>query len=146
MQLKKVLASLLVGVCICANLSIAAYADTSERFPNYGISLTYEIANSPDSILSIENGTAYCFSSTTGSNTASISATHTLQKYWGLWIWNDVKNASWSKRVDGGSICLSNTKSGLDSGTYRVKSVFTLTDKSGKSETITVYSSEQVVS
>lgn len=95
--------------------------------------------------LSIENGTAYCSSSTTGSNAASITVTQTLQKYWGLWIWNDVKGASWSGRVDGGSICLSNTKSGLDSGTYRVKSVFKLIDKNGKTETITIYSTEERV-
>ena len=34
MQFKKVLASLIAGICICANLSVAAYADTSTQFPN----------------------------------------------------------------------------------------------------------------
>jgi len=40
---------------------------------------------------------------------------------------------------------LSNSKSGLESGKYRLKSVFTLTDKNGKSETITIYSDEKSV-
>lgn len=145
MQLKKIMVSLGVLVCLCVNLGAVAYADTANPFSDYGISLIYEIANSPDSMLTIENETAYCVSSTTGANTASITVTQTLQKYWGLWIWNDVKGASWSKQVNDGSIRLSNSKSGLDSGTYRVKSVFTLTDRNGKSETITVYSDERVV-
>lgn len=145
MQLKKLMVSLGVLVCLCANLSAVSYAESVEPFADYGISVLYEIAEYPISKLNIEDGTAYCSSSTTGSNTASITVTQTLQKHWGLWIWNDVKGASWSKQVDGSSICLSNTKSGLDSGTYRVKSVFTLTDRNGKSETITVYSDEKSV-
>lgn len=143
MQLKKIVVSLGVLVCLCANLGVAAYADAANLVSDYGISLTYEIADSPNSMLTIENETAYCVSSTTGTNTTNITVTQTLQKYWGLWIWNDVKGASWSKQVNGGSIRLSNSKSGLDSGTYRVKSVFTLTDRNGKSETITIYSNEQ---
>lgn len=145
MQLKKIMVSLAVLLCFCANFSAVVYADTTALFSDYGVSTLYEIANAPDSMLSIIDGTAYCVSSTTGANAVSISVTHTLQKHWGLWIWNGVKGASWSKQVDDGSICLSNSKSGLDSGTYRLKSVFTLTDKNGKSETITIYSSEVTV-
>lgn len=146
MQLKKIMVSLGVLVCLCVNFSAVAYADTTTPFSDHGISVAYEIAESPISTLSIISRTAYCDSSTTGTNAISISVTQTLQKHWGLWIWTDVKGASWSKTVDDGSICLSNSKSGLESGTYRVKSVFTLTDKNGKRETITVYSSEQAVS
>lgn len=39
----------------------------------------------------------------------------------------------------------SNTKYELESGNYRLKTVFTLTDKQGKTETITVYSDEKTV-
>ena len=146
MQLKKILVSLGVLLCFfCTSFSTAAYADTAAQYSGFGVSPLYEIADYPRSDLSIENSTAYCTSSVTGANAVHISVTHTLQKYWGLWIWNDVKDASWSKNVDGSSIRLSSTKSGLDGGTYRLKSVFTLTDRNGKSETITVYSSEQSV-
>lgn len=145
MQLKKIMVSLGALVCLCANFSAVVYADTSTQFSNYGVSLLYEIAEAPISTLSFVNGTAYCVSKTDGVNTARITVTQTLQKHWGLWIWNDVKGASWSKQVDDGSICLSNSKSGLGGGTYRVKSVFTLTDKNGKSETITIYSAEKTV-
>ncbi len=146
MQLKKIIVSLVALLCFCANFSAVVYADTTTPFSDYGVSTLYEIANAADSMLSIIGRTAYCDSSTTGTNAISISVTQALQKHWGLWIWTDVKDASWSKTVDDDSICLSNSKSGLDSGTYRVKSVFTLTDKNGKRETITVYSSEQAVS
>lgn len=36
-------------------------------------------------------------------------------------------------------------KQHLSSGKYRLKTVFTLTDKNGKTETITVYSDEKSV-
>lgn len=146
MRFKKAITSLAVLLCLCTNFSATAYAGTVAQPLDYGISLTYEIAQSPSVTLTIENKTAYCTSLTTGFNAASISVTQTLQKYWGLWIWNDVKDASWSDHVNAGSIYLSTSKSGLDSGTYRVKSVFTLTDKDGKSETITIYSTEKKIS
>ena len=40
---------------------------------------------------------------------------------------------------------LSTTQSGLESGTYRLKSTFTLTSSSGSVETITIYSTEKKV-
>lgn len=93
----------------------------------------------------IDGTTAYRTSNVRGDNTASITVTQTLQKFWGLWIWNDVNGAEWTKTVNYSSTTLSSTKSGLDSGTYRVRSVFELTDTSGKTETITVYSEEKII-
>lgn len=146
MRIKKMTVSLVTALLLCLNLGVVSYADTVVPFENSGISLAYEIANSCTAYLDIANSTAECTSIAKGTDAVSITVTQTLQKHWGLWIWTDVKDASWSKTVDDDSICLSNSKSGLDSGTYRVKSVFTLTDKNGKRETITVYSSEQAVS
>ncbi len=142
MQFKKILVSLGVLLCFCTSFSAVAYADMTTPFPDYGISVLYEIANTPKSTLSIDNGTAHCLSSTAGINTANIKVTQTLQKQGFLWIWTNVKGASWSKQVTGDTIRLSNTKSGLGSGKYRVKSVFTLTDRNGENETITIYSNE----
>lgn len=50
-----------------------------------------------------------------------------------------------TKTVNDNSIRLLNAKSGLTSGTYRVKSVFTLTDKNGTTETIMVYSDDKKI-
>ena len=74
-----------------------------------------------------------------------ITVEHTLEKHWGLWIWSEVDGASWTKTVYSDTIRLSNTKSGLDSGTYRLKSVFTLKSSSGEPEIITIYSDEETV-
>lgn len=40
---------------------------------------------------------------------------------------------------------MNNNKNKLDSGTYRLKTVFTLTSTSGETETITVYSEEVTI-
>lgn len=144
MQLKKIMASLGIVICLFAN-SNAAYAESFVPLVDDGISLTYEIAGNPTSTLSISNKTAYCTSWTDGTDAVSITVTQTLQKYWGLWIWNDVEGAEWIKTQHYNSIYLSTSIGNLDKGTYRVKSVFTLTDKNGKSETITIYSNEQKV-
>ena len=145
MQLKKLIASLMVVMCLCTTSNVVAYAETTMPYVDDDISLAYEIADDPISALNITNGTAECISSVKGKGAVSVTVVQTLQKYWGLWIWNDVDDAEWTRTVERNSICLSNFKNGLDSGTYRVKSVFTLTDKDGKSETVTIYSNEQVV-
>ncbi len=105
----------------------------------------YEIATSAYSSLSFSGTTATCTSKCTGASTVSITAMQTLQKEGILWIWGDVDGAEWTKTVNAASIFTSNTKSGLDSGTYRVKTEFTLTNSSGETETITVYSAEKEI-
>ena len=143
MQLKKFMVSLGVLFCLCSTSVAVAYADTTTSLVDNDISLAYEIAEYTTSTLSIINRTASCVSTAKGSSTVKITVTQTLQKHWGLWIWNDVKGAEWASTVDRNSISFTNSKSDLESGTYRVKSVFTLTDKNGKTETITIYSSEK---
>ena len=132
-------------MCLCTTSNAVAYAETTVPYVDSGISLMYEIADNPVSTLSIINGTAECISSVKGKGAVKITVVQTLQKYWGLWFWKDVDGAEWTRTVERNSISLTNSKSGLDSGKYRVKSVFTLTDQNGKSETFTVYSSEQNV-
>lgn len=145
MYLRKIIASLAAGVLLCLNFSAVSYADTVTvtSLANDGVSPAYEIANSCTSNLTIQNGTAECTSIAKGTDAVSITVAQTLQKHWGLWIWNDVEGAEWTRTVDRNSIRLSTTKQDLDKGTYRLKSVFTLTDKDGKSETITIYSNEE---
>ncbi len=142
---KKILASLAALICLSASSSAVAYAESVDTFVDGGISLAYEIAGNPSSNLEIIGNTAYCTSKTDSSGAVSITVTQTLQKYWGLWIWNDVEGAEWTKTVNRSSITLSNSIGNLGNGTYRIKSVFILTDKNGKSETITINSNEQKI-
>lgn len=145
MQLKQLVASLGVVMCLCTTSNAVAYAETTVPYVDDGISLAYEIADDPISTLNITNGTAECISSVKGKGAVSVTVVQTLQKYWGLWFWNDVDGAEWTRTVERNAICLSNSIDGLDSGKYRVKSVFTLTDQKGNSETITIYSTEKKV-
>ncbi len=145
MRIKKMTVSLVTALLLCLNLGVVSYADTVVPFENSGISLAYEIANSCTAYLDIANSTAECTSIAKGTDAVSITVTQTLQKHWGLWIWDDIAGATWTRTANISSVCLYNTKSGLKSGKYRVKSTFVLTDENGKSETITIYSNEQKV-
>lgn len=111
--------------------------------PIEAITPAYEYADTAKSLLYISANFAQCTSScTSSSDVVQISVKQTLQQFLGLWIWNDVDDASWSATKNGSSISVVNSKSGLPSGTYRLESVFTLTASSGKTETITIYSEE----
>lgn len=145
--MKKVIMAVAVFVAMSA-VSVNATASvvpTSEII--YSVSPYYETASDAVSTLTVSGTTAKCKSKLIGhSNVTSIKVEQTLEKYSGwFWIWNSVDGANWTKTVNLNSISMSNTKSGLSSGTYRLKSVFTLTSSSGKTETITVYSDEKKV-
>ena len=146
-RLKRILASVLAAVCLCTCFSVTAYADTNTTYSFVSsVSPLYDIAKKVISTLTISGTNAQCTSRASGENAVKITVEQTLQKYSGwFWIWNDVDGASWTGTENRSSIRLFNTKSGLTSGKYRVKSVFTLTDKNGKTETITVYSDEKTV-
>lgn len=124
MHIKKLIASLGAAILLCLNFSVVSYADTVTvtSLENYEISPAYEIANSCTADLTIQNGTAHCTSIAKGTDAVSITVTQTLQKYWGLWIWEDVEGATWTETTDINFVCLYNTKSDLRSGKYRVKS------------------------
>lgn len=147
MHIKKRIVSLIAAVFLCLNFNTVSYADTVTvtSLENNSIMPAYEIASYCSAYLEIQNGTAHYQSKANGTDAVSITVTKTLQKYWGLWIWEDVDSATWEKTADINSVCLYNTKSGLKSGKYRVKATFELTDENGKSETITIYSNEQKV-
>lgn len=146
MIFKRVMAMVLAAVCLCLSLSVSVSAETTDSIIVDEIAPAYEIASNPSSLLSISGQTACCKSKTGTVNAVSITVEQTLEKYSGLlWIWNDVDGASWTKTVNQSTIAVSNTKSGLSSGKYRLKSVFTLTSSDGETETITIYSSEKTV-
>lgn len=146
MWFRKILSGFMVAICMCTSLCITTYAEETDAYISDEIVPAYEIAQSLSSVLSINGTRATCESSVKGDDFVSITVTHTLQKYSGwFWIWNDVENSTSSKTVNTNAIMLSTTKSGLESGTYRLESTFTLTSSSGSVETKTIYSSEKKV-
>lgn len=143
---KKGMAIFLTAVCFCMSFSVSTTAETNDSFITDEVSPAYEIGANPTSNLSVSGKTAYCTSVVGGKKAVSITVEQTLEKYSGWFaIWNDVDGAYWSKTFNQITISFSNTKSGLASGTYRLKSVFSLTNSSGKTETITIYSQEKSV-
>ncbi len=143
MFFKRMMAVLLSMLCLCAATNATAFADCTYTIG--GVAPLYEYADDPISELGIDGQTAYCTSKTRG-DAVSITVEQTLEKYSGwFWIWNDVDGATWTKTNNSNVITMSNTITGLKSGKYRLKSVFTLTNSSGKTETITVYSDEKKV-
>ncbi len=94
--------------------------------------------------LTISSNKAYCRSEVEGGNNVSkIKIKQYLEKKNGT-RWTTVANGTWSDSASGSSMTLSNSKSNLSSGTYRLRSVFTV--YSGNSyEEFTKYSTEKTV-
>lgn len=96
------------------------------------------------STLMISGSTATCTSVFTaeGDDVSKVEITQSLEKHSYLWVWDTV-GGEWNTSSNGGSISFNNKVTKLDSGTYRVKTVFNVTDKNGKTEKIMLYSAEK---
>lgn len=146
MKYLKNLSAALAAVLMVASTTVSTSAYEADlTIAAEKVAPAYEIASNPVSQLSISGATASCLSKVSGPSVKSITAEQTLEKFWGLWVWNEVVGANWSKSVNYNNITMSNKKYDLDSGTYRLKTVFTLTSTSGSTETITVYSQEKTI-
>lgn len=98
------------------------------------------------STLTISSATATCYSMyrDASGSTSKVAITQSLQKQGLFWTWSTCAG-EWTKSTNGNSASLSNKVYNLESGTYRVKTVFTVTLSNGTSETVTVYSAEKNV-
>lgn len=142
--MKKMLFSVMIAVVLSSSaMQPLTYAKTISAAGF--VEPYYDIQVWTDTDLKIQNRTATCYSSVSADNVVKITAEQTLQIQGFLWSWSTYDNTTWTKTVNSGTLSMSNTKSGLEDGKYRLKTVFTLTDKDGKTKTITVYSSEEDV-
>lgn len=136
--LSVVVAMTISAICLlCGTVSAAYISPDSQQ---------YSYTKYCSSELTISGTTATCTSNATGyiNVTTQIDFYQTLQKQNSYGNWNDVSNASWSDTVHYYKGTVTNTKSSLSSGTYRLKTVFTV--YSGTSyETITKYSQERTI-
>ncbi len=133
--MKKVF-SVLAVLLLCFSVPVTASASTV----TFGLVQPYfEKADIAISELIINGTTATCESLVEGhSDVVKITAVQYLEKQGFLWIWGTYDDTTWTKTVYSNALTMSNTKTGLSGGKYRLKTVFTLTDKYGESETITV--------
>ena len=129
----KRVASLVLAMLMLFVGSVAVSADDGDIQPllDYTSSATVNLV--------ISNNTAYCASQLIGySSTTKIKITMTLQKKSLLW-WSEAD--SWSATYYGNTAAMSRDCS-VDSGTYRIKTVFVVYC-GDDSETITVTTSEK---
>ena len=143
MQLKKIIVVIVAAISCLISITQVASATVVKSYSI--VSPLYEIAHDACSDLRLSGSNATCKSNASSGSAVKITAEQYLQKQGLFWIWSTYNGAEWSKTVNTNTIIISNTKSGLESGTYRLKTVFTLTDSNGKTETITVYSNEKTV-
>lgn len=86
----------------------------------------YAYTTSASSYLTISYNKASCISSVSANNSVTkISATQYLEKKNGR-TWSTVSGCVWSDSSNRNSLTMSNSKSSLSSGTYRVRTVFTV--------------------
>lgn len=137
-MLKKVLAVILTVAMMFSLSTVTSYADSPSTFD-------ISTANKT-STLNISGTTATCKSVyQDGVTVQSIKIVQTLEKHSFLWFWDTV-GGEWTKTsTNTTSTSLTNTKSGLTSGTYRVVSVFTVTLSDGTTQTATIYSDEKTL-
>ncbi len=141
--MKKVI-SMLMCLLLCFLFPITSSAETVSH---NGFQPYYEKASEAKSELIINGTTATCKSTLRGGpDVTKIVAVQTLEKQGFLWSWDTYDDTEWTKTVYSNTLTMSNTKTGLSGGKYRLKTVFTLTDKQNKTETITVYSDTKTIS
>jgi len=145
MKKKQIVSALLAAVLMTGSLSSVASAADLDSAITETVTPRYEIAGNPLSLITVNGTTITCRSSVSG-DAVEITCVTTLEKYWGLWIWNEVEDATWTDTVNSNRLSVRRYKYNAESGTYRLKSEFTLTNSKGESETITIYSQEDTVS
>lgn len=140
--MKKVI-SLVLTLLLCFSFSVTISA---KNVFDHTAQPYYEKAREAASLLSISSTTVSCKSTLKGyPDVTEITAVQTLEKQGFFWNWSTYDDTEWTKTVYSNTLIMSNTKPGLENGKYRLKTVFTITDKQGKPETITVYSEEKSV-
>lgn len=114
-----------ISLCLALAVSVGAFGimgSANRNTPDVSPYYTYAIDASSN--LAISSSKATCKSSATGGfSVTKISATQYLQKKNGT-KWETVSNATWSDSVNNNSLTMTNSKSNLGSGTYRLKTVF----------------------
>lgn len=144
--MKKVLSILVMFVIVasCFNMSSFAY-DTVIDDEIIVMDITSAEKSSNLSIDYNNNATCNSIFSDINNNISMIKVVQTLEKHWAFGVFFAVNNASWERTYYTDSLSMTNYKYNLDNGTYRLKTVFTVTLNNGNTETIAVYSAEKTI-
>lgn len=135
---RKCLAVILAAVVCFSFLTLTVSA--------YGTSTLDISSATKGSFLSISGTTATCVSEYTDAvSVKSVSVVQTLEKHAYFWTWDTIGDAATKTGSNVKNLSLTSTKTGLASGTYRVKSVFTVELSDGRTQSVDVYSAERKV-
>lgn len=139
-MIKKV-ASLLCAVILSTSFAVGNVTSAAVIPPD---APAYSYTRECSSELSTSGKTATCKSSATGyyNETTEIAVQQYLQKKNSSGNWEDI--CSWNETIDGFKGSVTNTKSSLSSGIYRLKTVFTVYAGTA-SETVYAYSNEEII-
>lgn len=125
MKNKSITALLAMLAVTASSVSALPAGAAPENAGNVPVSPQYTYASYATSDLSISGSTATCTSEGQGkSNVARVNATQYLEKKNLLGKYTISVN-SWFKQTNSNYLYMRNTESGLGSGTYRVRTVFT---------------------
>lgn len=133
--MKRLFSIIIVGIMFLT-LGTTAYAET----------MPFALGSAVrESILMISEDTATCTSKYNAVDDAvsEVIITQSLEKHCYLWV-RETVGGEWSTTSDRSSVSFTNKVSELDSGTYRVKTVFNVTGTKGETEEITLYSAEKL--
>ena len=133
-------AAVVISSCSLLFGNVSAAYISPDMTPRYYYTYSY------NSELSFSGSTATCKSKATGyiNTTTQIDFDQTLQKLNYLGGWSSVDNAHWTDTVYYYKGSVTNSKSSLSGGTYRLKTEFTVY-AGADYETIIDYSSEETV-
>lgn len=142
-QVKRGLVFFMAVIMSLCSLSMNAYADDSAT-----IMPLYDYTSNASSSLGFSNGRAvagvYCMGY--AGTTTKITAKTCIQKKFGLiWIKVDIGTSDdyWYDSTTNYYLSKEHSVTLSGSGTYRAKTEYVVTGSNGKSETITVHSSER---
>lgn len=136
--LKKLLC-IVIATVIAMTVTLVASAESATPYDLTSASKSSAISINSSGVITMTS----CFF-TAESNIVQVDIEHSLEKHAFLWTWNAFGGKS-SKTVFGSNAVLDTYCTGLESGTYRLKSVFTAYLDDGRSETVTVYSNELTI-
>lgn len=144
--MKKIIALILSALMLTAIPTVVSAEAPAATYAIGDIAPYSDYDNNSSSTLSISGTTATCKSKIlVNSDVKSIKVEQTLQKKT-LIFWGTYDDTTWTTTISPTTTTVTNTKRNLESGTYRLKTVFTVTTTDGKTESFTVYSDTAKVS
>ncbi len=146
--MKKLVSAVISAILFLSVCAVPSFADTNitETEMDETIQPCHTFVTKANSVISIEGTSLLCSSKVSAlQSVTKIKAVQTIEKHWALGIFVALDGVRWTKECDEDSMAMENRKPDMPSGTYRLVTDFTVTNSDGRTETVTVYSSEVTI-